>query len=92
MSTFTHSCRSLESKTHAPFFGSGVLRTANPRDVPNRQNELVHCSDRMASDERTEKMPISEKDKLAAEAVDRWGDFQESLFSVKRKYPTSQFQ
>ena len=37
-------------------------------------------------------MPMSEKDKLAAEAIDRWGDFQEGLASVKRKYPTSQFQ
>jgi hypothetical protein len=46
----------------------------------------------MALDRRTEKMPISEKDKLAAEAIDRWGDFQEGLASVKRKYPTSQFQ
>ncbi len=37
-------------------------------------------------------MPTSQKDQLAAEAIDRWGDFQESLFSVKRKYPIGQFQ
>ena len=33
-----------------------------------------------------------QKDKLAAGAIDRWGDFQEGLTAVKRKYPTIQFQ
>ena len=46
----------------------------------------------MAPERKTEKTPMSEKDKLAAEAIDRWGDFQEGLASVKRKYPISQFQ
>ena len=37
-------------------------------------------------------MPISEKDLLAAVAMDRWKDFQESLSSEKRKYPIQQFR
>jgi hypothetical protein len=37
-------------------------------------------------------MPSSEKDRLAAEAVDCWEDFQERLSSDKRKYPIQQFQ
>jgi hypothetical protein len=32
-------------------------------------------------------MPPSRKDRLAAEAMERWADFQESLSSDKRKYP-----
>src|ERR1035437_5233707 len=35
-------------------------------------------------------MPTSEKDLLAADAMDRWEDFQESLSSEKCKYPVSQ--
>ena len=40
-------------------------------------------------------MPTSEKDekdRLAAEATDRWEDFQESLSSEKRRYPIQQFR
>jgi hypothetical protein len=37
-------------------------------------------------------MPTSQKDHWAAEAIDRWVDFQESLSSEKRKYPIQQFQ
>jgi hypothetical protein len=37
-------------------------------------------------------MPTSQKDQLAAEAIDRWVDFQESLASVKWRYPIQQFQ
>ena len=37
-------------------------------------------------------MPASQKDQMAAEAIDRWQDFQEGLASVKRKYPIQQFQ
>ena len=37
-------------------------------------------------------MPTSEKDRLAAEAMDRWEDFQESLSSEKRRYPIQQFR
>ena len=54
--------------------------------------ELLHCCDRMALERKTEKMPNSQKDQLAAEAIDCWEDFQESLASVKRKYPIQQFQ
>ena len=39
----------------------------------------------MALGRKTEKMPISQKDQNAAEAIDRWQDFQESLASLKRK-------
>ena len=37
-------------------------------------------------------MSTSEKDRLAAEAMDRWEDFQESLSSEKRRYPIQQFR
>jgi hypothetical protein len=37
-------------------------------------------------------MPTSDKDLLAAEAMDRWEDFQEGLSSEKRKYPIQQFR
>jgi hypothetical protein len=37
-------------------------------------------------------MPTSEKDRLAAEAMDRWEDFQQSLSSEKRRYPIQQFR
>ena len=37
-------------------------------------------------------MPISEMDRLAAEAMHRWEDFQEGLASEKRKYPIQQFR
>lgn len=37
-------------------------------------------------------MLTSEKDRLAAEAMCRWEDFQEGLSSEKRKYPIQQFQ
>jgi len=46
----------------------------------------------MALGRKTEKMPASQKDQMAAEAIDRWQDFQEGLASVKRKYPIQQFQ
>ncbi len=46
----------------------------------------------MALGRKTDKMPASQKDKLAAEAIDRWVDFQVSLSSEKRKYPVQQFQ
>ena len=37
-------------------------------------------------------MPTSEKDRLAAKAMDRWQDFQLSLSSEKRRYPIQQFR
>jgi hypothetical protein len=37
-------------------------------------------------------MNVSEKDLLTAEAMDRWGDFRNSLSSEKRRYPIQQFQ
>jgi hypothetical protein len=37
-------------------------------------------------------MPTSEKDRLSAEAMARWEEFQEGLSSEKQKYPVQQFQ
>jgi hypothetical protein len=37
-------------------------------------------------------MATSEKDRLAAEAMNRWEVFQESLASEKRRYPIEQFR
>jgi len=37
-------------------------------------------------------MRTSEKDRLAAEAMDRWYEFQEGLSSESRKYPLQNFQ
>jgi hypothetical protein len=39
-----------------------------------------------------EDMRSPEKDRLAAEAMQCWADFQEGLSSVKRKYPVQQFR
>ena len=38
-----------------------------------------------------EEGPISEKDRLAADVVDRWVDFQDGLRN-KRKYPVERFR
>jgi hypothetical protein len=37
-------------------------------------------------------MPSPEKDRLAAEAMKCWADFQDGLSSDKRKYPIQQFK
>src|SRR6202051_1307069 len=37
-------------------------------------------------------MTSSEKDRLAAEVMDYWEDFQQSLFADTLKYPIQQFQ
>jgi len=37
-------------------------------------------------------MPSPEKDRLAAEAMECWVDFQDGLSSDKRKYPIQQFK
>jgi hypothetical protein len=37
-------------------------------------------------------MPAPEKDRLAAEAMECWADFQDALSSDKRKYPIQQFK
>ena len=42
--------------------------------------------------EKASEMPTSEKDRLAAKAMDRWQDFQLSLSSEKRRYPIQQFR
>jgi hypothetical protein len=62
--------------------GSGVF--------PHRKIHRMFRTDKMSCyttltewrlREKTEKTPMSEKDKLAAEAIDRWEDFQEGLAS-----------
>jgi len=45
-----------------------------------------------ASGRRTDNMPSPEKDRLAAEAMQCWADFQEGLSSDKQKYPVQQFR
>ena len=88
-----HFIQKKESAICASFFGVRNLPApSNFQEVPNRQKELLHCCDRMVLERKTEKMPTSQKDQLAAEVIDRWEDFQESLASVKRKYPIQQFQ
>src|ERR1700689_4518773 len=42
--------------------------------------------------EKDSEMPTSEKDRLAAEAMDRWEEFQDSLSSEKRRYPIQKFR
>jgi len=42
--------------------------------------------------EETDNMPSPEKDRLAAEAMQCWADFQEGLSSGKQKYPVQQFR
>jgi hypothetical protein len=37
-------------------------------------------------------MPSLEKDRLAAEAMQCWADFQEGLSSDRQKYPVQQFR
>jgi hypothetical protein len=56
------------------------------------QEEELHCCERTAFGKRAERMRTSEKDRLAAEAMDRWYEFREGLSSERRKYPLQQFQ
>ena len=42
--------------------------------------------------EETDNMLSPEKDRLAAEAMQCWADFQEGLSSDKQKYPVQQFR
>jgi hypothetical protein len=37
-------------------------------------------------------MPVSEKDRLAAEIAKRWSDFEAALFADKRRYPLQEFK
>jgi hypothetical protein len=91
MPTFTQ-CKTGNQEYIGDFRARDSPGLANLQGVPNRQNELLHCSDRMAIERKTEKMPTSQKDQMAAEAIDRREDFQQGLASVKRKYPIGQFQ
>ena len=45
-----------------------------------------------ASGRRTDNMSSPEKDRLAAEAMQCWADFQEGLSSDKQKYPVQEFR
>jgi hypothetical protein len=53
----------------------------------------IHYDIRMAPPgEETDNMLSPEKDRLAAEAMQCWADFQEGLSSDKQKYPVQQFR
>ena len=70
--------------------------SARPRIPAGRRIRLVRkdtlrCSNG-ASGRRTDNMSSAEKDRLAAEAMQCWADFQEGLSSDKQKYPVQQFR
>ena len=64
--------------------GSIYPSRQNSKTFRDGKKELLNCCDRMVLERKTRKMPNSQKERLAAEAIDRWGDFQESLSSVVR--------
>jgi hypothetical protein len=57
--------------------------------VPKAAEEYTRFSDNARGE--LENMPSPEKDRVAAEVVRCWADFQEGLSSNKRKYPLKQF-
>ena len=71
--------------------GSG--RPQIPAGHPIRlvRKDTLRCSNG-ASGRRADNMPSPEKDRLAAEAMQCWADFQEGLSSDKQKYPVQQFR
>ena len=71
--------------------GSARLRFLSARPIKSvRKDTLRDLND--TSRRRTVNMLSKEKDRVAAEAMQRWADFQESLSSDKRKYPVQQFR
>ena len=72
---------------------SGSARPHIPDGHPIRlvRKDTLRCSNG-ASGRKTDNMPSSEKDRLAAEAMQCWADFQEGLSSDKQKYPLQQFR
>jgi len=55
------------------------------------RKDTLRCSNG-ASGRKTDNVVSPEKDRLAAEAMQCWVDFQEGLSSDKRKYPVQQFR
>jgi hypothetical protein len=72
---------------------TGSARPQIPAGRPIRlvRKDTLRCSNG-ASGRRTDNMPSPEKDRLAAEAMQCWADFQEGLSSDKQKYPVQQFR
>jgi hypothetical protein len=79
-------CRMIANTT-------GSARPQIPAGHPIRlvRKDTLRCSNG-ASGRKTANMPSPEKDRLAAEAMQCWVDFQEGLSSDKRKYPVQQFR
>jgi hypothetical protein len=76
-----------ESAMCASFFGVRNLPApANSQDVPTGKRSWYTAVTEWRLRERQRKMPATQKEQLATEAIDRWGDFQESLSSVKRAF------
>jgi PAS domain S-box-containing protein len=63
----------------------------SPLPIRLVRKDTLRCSNG-ASGRRTDNMPSPEKDRLAAEAMQCWADFQEGLSSHKQKYPVQQFR
>lgn len=72
---------------------TGSARPHIPAGHPIRlvRKDTLRCSNG-ASGRRTDNMTSPEKDRLAAEAMQCWADFQEALSSDKQKYPVQQFR
>jgi hypothetical protein len=70
---------------------TGSARPQIPARHPIRlvRKDTLRCSNG-APGRGTENMSPSEKDRLAAEAMQCWADLQEGLSSDKRKYPLQQ--
>src|ERR1039458_990974 len=70
---------------------TGSARPQIPTGHPIRlvRKDTLRCSNG-ASGRRTDNMRSPEKDRLAAEAMQCWADFQEGLSSDKQKYPVQQ--
>jgi len=73
---------------------TGSARTEIPVGHPIRlvPKDTLYDVRMAASGRRTDNMPSPEKDRLAAEAMQCWADFQEGLSSDKQKYPVQQFR
>jgi hypothetical protein len=71
---------------------SGITAPSNFHDVPNRQEELLQCRDRMVPGKKDREDAYFTKGLIGRQGHRSLGDFQAGLASVKRKYPISQFQ
>ena len=64
----------------------------NFHDVPNLQQELLHCCDRMVPGKKDREYVYFTKGPIGCRGHRSLGGFPRGLASVKRKYPISQFQ